>query len=234
MPSTGESPLLAAVALQIRDPLRALTTAVEVLDDVVLQAEAHELHSMVSSISCQATLLRMLVEDILLAAALRRRGLRLSVHVVDLSELVGRAQATVSPLLQERGLRLESQIRGHLPALNADPRRMEHMLTNLLANAAIRAPTGSRVAVSARRLAQGVRMIVTDRRGEAPGADFDGLNTAVDEALSAVLAQPAGATTALSMAVARTIAEAHGGKMLGERLTPCGARFTVDLPVAQH
>ncbi|HEY7731532.1 MAG TPA: ATP-binding protein [Gaiellaceae bacterium] len=112
-----------------------------------------------------------------------------------------------------------------LPALRADPVRLRQALANLVDNAVAHSPPGAVVVVSARQADGLVRLAVADRGEGIPA-----------ERLELVL-QP-GVRFAdrpgqgIGLAVARTIADAHGGSLEIESAPGRGSIFTLVLPLA--
>jgi signal transduction histidine kinase/CheY-like chemotaxis protein len=112
-----------------------------------------------------------------------------------------------------------------LPPLDADERRLEHALLELLA-AAHRAvgDDGGSIEVST-ALAEGrVRLAVTDSGPGVPPGSEQRLFEARGEALTG--------RGGPGLAAARTIAEEHGGRLLVERPPAGGVRLVLDLPLA--
>lgn len=200
---------------------------------------AHELRSPVAALAAIA------------AAAAERRGtlgpedgrrlLRLAVAAVRDVERIA-ADATPAALRRERvdpaglvrdaaaaaGLRrpaVTAHVDGDLPALEADPVRLRQALANLIENASAHSPAGAPIVVSARRDAESVRIAVADA-GEGIPAERLG---AILEAGVRFADRPG---HGLGLAVARAVAEAHGGRLEVVSAPGRGSTFTLVLPPA--
>jgi two-component system OmpR family sensor kinase len=151
--------------------------------------------------------------------ALQRRS-------VDLTDVAARALAAHAARAagREIGLRLDA---GPPVCVDGDADRLREVVDNLLDNALRVAPKGSAVRVSVKR---------DDTRGilevedEGPGLTDDEQALVFEPFARGAAA--AGEGAGLGLAIARRVAEAHGGR-LGVRSTPgAGATFRLELPDA--
>jgi len=115
-----------------------------------------------------------------------------------------------------------------LPRIHADPVRLRQALDNLVANAVTHSPPGSDVLVSARADHGEILLSVSDEGGGIP---FEEQERIFDAGVRLDAARPG---SGLGLAVARTIAEAHGGTLHVESTPGEGATFTIALPAARR
>ena len=150
----------------------------------------------------------------------------LSTERVDLAVLLDDLTALHEGLAAEAGARVDPPPRGPSRAsriVAGDPRKLGQALTNLLQNAIEASSPGSRVEWV---LSTGDGTVTVGVRDEGPG---------IDEAVLGRISQ-LGATTkpggsGIGLAVARTIAEQHGGRLeIGNREVGC--RAVLVLPAA--
>jgi two-component system sensor histidine kinase KdpD len=99
------------------------------------------------------------------------------------------------------------------------------VLLALIGNAAKHTPAGTKVTVSANASANQVEVSIED--------DGPGLPDGREEEVFASFARGDSSrkTAGLGLAIARTIVEAHGGKVRAERCREKGARFVFTLPL---
>jgi two-component system sensor histidine kinase KdpD len=117
---------------------------------------------------------------------------------------------------------------GHdLPALRADPVRLRQALTNLVDNAVAHSPPGAVVVVSATQVDGLLRLAVADR-GE--GIPHERLELVLEPGVRFSDRPGQG----IGLAVARAIAEAHGGVLELESAPGRGSVFTLVLPLASE
>jgi signal transduction histidine kinase len=126
------------------------------------------------------------------------------------------------------GVTLIHDFADDLPEIFADPVQLEQVILNLLINAKdamIDTPVASRriVVRTARREGGRVGVTVEDNghgiRLERPDQVFDSFFTTKDGGMG------------LGLALARSIAEAHGGSLFAENNASTGATFHLILPV---
>jgi signal transduction histidine kinase len=117
-----------------------------------------------------------------------------------------------------------------LPALSADRERVHQVLFNLVDNAVRFTPDGGSVTISARRRNGSVEVAVADTgAGIAP----EHLPRLFERFYRADAARTRGeGGTGIGLAIARSVVEAHGGRISAESEPGRGSVFTFDLPSA--
>jgi signal transduction histidine kinase len=145
----------------------------------------------------------------------------LHVYPWSLAELVGECVAAVVPRAEARGVRLEVIRRADV-VVPVDKRKLAQVLDNLLDNAIEASPAGARVEIA-----------VTHDDVEAQVAIRDhgpGVAPHVRERLFTPFCTTKPDGIGLGLALARELAEAHGGRVRHEPAGD-GARFVLDLPL---
>lgn len=113
--------------------------------------------------------------------------------------------------------------------LSLDVVLMEQVLFNLLDNAAKYAPPGSKIAISARRDGDGVRLEIADEGEGIPQAECERI---FDKFFRVHRADRQRVGTGLGLAICRGFVEAMGGTITaGNRTDRAGAIFTLRLPI---
>ena len=105
---------------------------------------------------------------------------------------------------------------------------MKQILLNLLSNAVKFTPEGGTVKLSARRQADGVCVSISDT-GIGIAAENQELIFETFRQVGSDLAREAEGT-GLGLALARRLAEAHGGRIWVESEVGCGSTFSFYLP----
>ncbi|MCI0351770.1 MAG: ATP-binding protein [Acidobacteriales bacterium] len=144
----------------------------------------------------------------------------------DINAIVQSALALFNGRLD--GVRLQTLLSPELPAVMADPSAMKRAIANLVDNAAeaMQESLVKEVAISTSLLAtrDGVEIVVADT---GPG---------IDQELKEKLFLPYFSTkkrgTGLGLAIVGRIIEEHHGSIRVEENSPVGARFVVELPLA--
>src|SRR6202022_3503934 len=171
-----------------------------------------------------------LVGDLLDLSRLEAGRVELEAQPLDTPSLVRGASAAVANLFEARGTVLRLDVPESVPPILGDRRRVEQILTNLLANAAKYTPGGGVVEVAASSVDGHVTLSVTDNGPGVPESERD---IVFDKFYRGRDAQRRGeAGSGLGLAIVKSLVDLHGGSVRVEESLPRGARFVVDLPRA--
>ena len=217
--------LLTDVAHELRTPLATVEGYLEGLADGVVPPDPETW----SLLQAETGRLRRLVDDLAKVSRAEERQLDLRIAPCEPSVLVTVAVHGAAQAYAAKGVALETMLDRRLPSVDVDPDRIAEVLANVLDNALRHTPTGGRVEVAAAGRGKQVELVVADTgEGIAP------------EHLERVFERffrvdPARTRTAggsgIGLAIARAIAEAHGGRVHAESEGPgLGARFVITLP----
>jgi signal transduction histidine kinase len=102
-----------------------------------------------------------LIEDLLDVTRISRGTIVLRKEAVALAEVVARAVEDVRPLVDSRGHELDVRLPDEPLVLDADPTRLEQVVSNLLTNAAKYTDPGGRIELTAAR--EGDEMVLRVR-----------------------------------------------------------------------
>jgi signal transduction histidine kinase len=193
--------LVARVSHELRTPLTSTIGFLQTLERTDIELEEEERERYLSIARAEAERLARLVDDLLELARLERGHTRLDIRTVDLGKLAQHA-ATGLEIPAGRMVAVE------VPAgrtVQADPDRLNQILTNLITNG-LRHGEGSVVVTSAVDDGQ-VEIAVTD---DGPGIPEEQVGDVFQP-----FARGGGGSigTGLGLAIARALAEAHGGTL---------------------
>jgi two-component system sensor histidine kinase KdpD len=156
--------------------------------------------------------------------------LRPTLETLDVSDLVGSALTRTEKLLQRH--RLCTDLPPDLPMIDADFVLAEHILVNLLDNAAKYSPPESEICVAARKADDRVVIYIQD---EGPGIAAEYLDRIFQRFFRVMTADYRPAGTGLGLAICKGFVEAMGGTIsAANRTDKPGARFTISLPVSAN
>jgi PAS domain S-box-containing protein len=147
---------------------------------------------------------------------------------LDMNEAVREVIGLTQAELQNNGVRLQTRLAGDLPLVSADRVQLQQVMINLIVNA-IEAMNGADerlrelTIVSGRDGADNVFVEVQDT---GPGLDLEKLGRLFQ---SFYTTKPDG--IGMGLAISRSIAEAHGGRLSAAPNQPRGAVFRFTLPV---
>jgi len=126
------------------------------------------------------------------------------------------------------GASVRASVAADLPRIDADPLRLRQALDNLVANAVTHSPPGGEVVVSARVGNGAIRVSVSDT---GVGIPIEEQERIFEPGVRLATAVPG---SGIGLAVARAIAEAHGGTLTVESAPSEGATFTLVLPLPKR
>jgi len=178
----------------------------------------------------QSERLSRLVDQLLDLSRLESGELPLRREGVPLGRLVAEVLSEVEVVRSGREVRVEDRVPDDIPPVFADRERLHQVLFNLLDNAVRLTPPGGEVVVSALRVDGRCEVSVADTGPGIPPEHVPRLFERfyrVDPARS----QKDGGT-GIGLAIARSVVEAHGGRIRAESRVGEGSVFTFDLPVA--
>jgi two-component system sensor histidine kinase BaeS len=198
---------------ELRSPVAALVAIAETVAERGGELDARTLRRLLQL----AVAAGRDVERIVLDAA----PASLRPELVDPGRLVADAVTTA----RLGGAAIRAEVEPGLPTLQADPVRLRQALGNLIGNALAHSPAGREIVVSARSAGDGVELAVADEgAGIAPAEQ-----QAIFEPRVRYADRPG---EGIGLAVARAVAEAHGGRIAVESSVGAGATFRLVLPLA--
>ena len=219
---------LAILGHELRNPLGAIRNAVQLAGrhparDGVL-GRALEL------IQRQSRILDRLVDDLLDVSRVTSGKIVLQREKVDLGAIAQQALEQVEPLLLAQRIDSEVQPSAEPLVVDADPARIEQILTNLLANAAKYTPENGRVTLRLRREDATAVVSVTDT---GYGIAKELLPRIFDLfAQGDVSLDRARGGLGIGLTLSRSLAELHGGSLRATSDGPgLGSTFTLRLPL---
>jgi NtrC-family two-component system sensor histidine kinase KinB len=219
--------LVATVAHEFRTPLTSLRMAIHLCLEgaagPVTAKQAELLHA--GRDDCER--LQRIVDDLLDLARLQSGKVDLARRPMTPGSLVGEAREAHVAEARQRGVELANELIVDLPAVLADPERIELVLSNLITNALRFTPSGERVELGA-HLGDGgtIRFEVRDH---GPGVAAE-LRERIFDRFFRAPGAPAGGS-GLGLSIAKEIVEAHGGQIGVEDAEGGGACFWFTLPI---
>jgi signal transduction histidine kinase len=223
--------LLADVAHELRTPLTVIQGNLEGLRDGVYEATPEHLELVLD----ETHNLGRLVDDLRLLTLAEAGQLPLDLQVLDVPQLLADVGDAFACQAREAEVDLSVDEPESLPPLVADPQRLGQVLGNLVTNALRHTPPGGRVSLGAGLLPggdapRGVRLWVADDGEGIPAEDLPRIFDRFwrgDPARS----HEAGAGSGLGLAIAKSLVEAHGGRISAESRVGQGTVVSCILPL---
>jgi two-component system, OmpR family, phosphate regulon sensor histidine kinase PhoR len=178
--------------------------------------------------------LARLTDDLLELSKMDADRIDLELDRLSVSQFVQACLETTQRAAAEKNLDVSVNLRGALPDILADRRRLAEVLQNLLDNAVQYTPSGGRIVVSASSDPEEVTFTVSDTGIGIPQVDqpriFERFYR-VDVARSREVGG-----TGLGLSIAKHLVEAHRGRIWVESEVGQGSKFHFTVPVfeSQH
>jgi signal transduction histidine kinase len=224
--SEQKDAFLAILAHELRNPLTPLRTGL----DYLLQqpSPTAEVGRVLGTMDRQLGHMVRLIDDLLDVARITRGALNLKPEPFDLSRLVEEAIRDLEASALQRKLRVTHTIESGVWA-RADATRIRQIVGNLLDNAAKYSPAGAHIEVS---LQEQDKQAVIQVKDSGSGIPPDQLEAVFDMFTRVERSDgPKSGGLGLGLAIARQLAEMHGGRLRAESAGEGqGSTFTLVLP----
>ncbi len=222
---------LAVLSHELRTPLSHIKGFASTLlqPDVAWDAETQR--DFLTEIEREAVRLGRLIGDLLDVSRIESGGLDAGERAaVQPLALVTAGLARVAGAVGARPLQVD--VPADLPSVVVDAAQLEHVLANLLENAAKYSPPDGAIRLAGAVVAGELELCVED---EGPGIPAENLERVFEKFFRARSTERSGIPgTGLGLAICRGIVEAHGGRIWAENRPAGGAAFRFTLPVARE
>jgi CheY-like chemotaxis protein len=214
---------------ELRNPLATISNAGELTK--LLDTNDPTFQETLDVIRQQASLMKRLVDDLLDVSRITSGRIQLQKSAVDVGEIVARVAESNAALFTSRGHKLHLGVAKEQVVFEADPFRLEQILSNLLVNAAKYTDPGGEVWFSAERANGDVVFRIRDT-GMGIGPDL--LPNVFDLFAQAHRSlHRAEGGLGIGLTIVRGLTELHGGRVWAESDGyGRGAEFCVSLPAA--
>ncbi|HKP18317.1 MAG TPA: ATP-binding protein [Gaiellaceae bacterium] len=213
------------VSHELRSPMAAVIGAARTLQQRWRELSPDQRASFLALIGDETSRLASLIGDVLDTSRIEAGTFSYSFTDVDLGELVRDTVATAS--LAQDEVRLVAKTVDPIPFVRGDRERLKQVLVNLVDNAVKYSQSGDEVHVAAWGDDGRVQVTVTDR---GPGIPRD-QQALIFEKFGRANVGGGKPGTGLGLFIARSIVEAHGGRLHVHSAPGQGAVFTLELPV---
>jgi signal transduction histidine kinase len=220
--------LTADIAHDLRTPLSVILGYTEALSDNKLEGTAETFEIMHQ----EAQHLSHLIDDLRLLSLADTGELPLNRRPTAPDELLQRTAAAHQPQAAAKNIELLVDAAPKLPEIDVDPERMVQVLNNLVSNALRHTPVDGRVTLSAAAQENKVLLTVADTGAGIPAQDLPYIFNRFYRGDQARSQNRAGnGESGLGLAIARSIVQAHGGKIAVDSTVGQGSIFTITLPL---
>jgi len=215
---------MADASHELRTPVSIMRTAADVTLSQPVRDE-EDYREALATVSQQTSRLTRLVDDMLVLARADAGGYPVIMAPVDLTGVVHDCIRELTVRADDKAIAIRSELEPI--ALRGDEALLRRMLSNLLGNALTYTPRGGTVTVTLARSDDGVVLRVADT---GPGIAPEDRERVFERFVRLDAARTTGGA-GLGLAIARWVAEAHGGGVRILSSGPGGSVFAATLPV---
>jgi signal transduction histidine kinase/CheY-like chemotaxis protein len=222
-----KSEFLANVSHELRTPLSAIIGFSQILLDGIDGPINEEQQQDILQVNKSGQSLLALINQILDLSKIEAGKMELVLERVELPTLIGSVLESISPLAQEKGLRIDTRFASGLPAAEVDPTRLKQILINLLSNA-VKFTERGHIEVIAQASGRMVRIAVKDTG--------IGISAEAQKVIFEEFVQGDGSSTrrhggtGLGLSIVRKLVEMHGGAITVVSEPGLGSTFTFTVP----
>ena len=218
--------LVATVSHELKSPLTSVRMALHILLEKTVGSLTSKQNDLLTAARNDTERLLRILNDLLDLARLEEGNAELRREPVSPADLLSGAVKEMADKTSSRNLTVISRVEPDLPAVTVDRQRINHVFTNLIANAIKYSPVDGKIMLSAApALDNGVEFSVTD---QGPGIPEE-YHTRIFDRFFRVPGQT-NTGAGLGLSIAREIAVSHGGR-IGVRSAPGqGCTFYMVLP----
>ncbi|NLF01790.1 MAG: sensor histidine kinase [Anaerolineales bacterium] len=219
---------VANVSHDLKTPLTSIQGFSQALLDGTVVDREGTLHA-AGIISEEAERMRRMVDDLLILARFDAGQVALAREPVALAPLLQRCIDYLAPQAERAGVTVV--LDAHEPAtVIGDPDRLVLVFTNLLDNGIAHTPVGGQVTLTL-RWRPGTHQTEVEIADTGEGIPAEELPRLFERFYQVDKSRRRGRGVGLGLAIAKEIAEAHGGEINAESTPGLGSRFTVRLPL---
>jgi two-component system, OmpR family, sensor histidine kinase KdpD len=215
--------LFNSLSHELRTPITTIIGAADNLQELNGNLKSENRKELIKEISIAGLRLNQQVENLLSMSRLESGFLQVKKDWVDMHDLIYKTLNQLDVPLQNFNVAVH--IPENFPLCKLDYGLMEHVLFNLVSNAANHTPPDSKITIQAEIEQAELVLVVADN---GPGFPQQEIDKVFDKFYRLQGSKPGG--TGLGLSIARGFVEAHGGTIVLNNLPVCGARFTVRIP----
>lgn len=227
----AKSEFIAMLAHELRNPLAPIVSSIDLLRLKGPQDDPEHTETL-DLMENRMHTVRRLLDDLLDVSRISENKLTLEKEQVQVSEIVKRAAASADHYFKERDQRLVIEMPSEELVIEADPVRIEQVVTNLLTNASKFSNPRDEIRLSVRPAGSMVEIAVSD---QGVGIDKDMLARVFDPFLQVELGKRTRQGLGIGLALVRSLTEMHGGTVRARSEGPGqGSQFAAILPLAAN
>lgn len=226
---TTRQDFISNISHELRTPLASLKALTETLQSGALEDPAAA-NTFLSRIETEVDALAQMVSELLELSRIESGRIPLNMQPLTIPAVIEEAIDRLRAQAKRRQITIQTQLNTPLPSIQADPRRVEQVLVNLIHNAIKFSDPGDEIAVGARKEAGYITFFVEDEGIGIPAADLPRI---FERFYKTDQARSSGGT-GLGLAISKHLVEAHDGEIWAESEMHQGSTFYFSLPLSRE
>jgi signal transduction histidine kinase len=226
--SRAKSEFLANMSHELRTPLNAIIGFSGLMIGELFGSLPPRYEGYARDINTSGTHLLTVINDILDLSKAESSTMSLSVHEVNILEVVVSSKVMVQKMALDARVRLTTELEEGLPPLLVDPTKMRQILVNLLSNAVKFTSEGGSITLTVAAERGGVMFRITDTGIGIPADKIETAMAPFGQVDSGLIRRYEG--TGLGLPLTKKLVELHGGTMELESFVNQGTTVSVWLP----
>ena len=221
--------LLGMAAHDLRSPLAVIKGYADLFEDGTLGALALDQNRSIRIILKHCDKMLLMIRDLLDVSAIESGHLAMEWQEIDLTAFLKENAKDGALLAKAKSIEFVTEIPENLPKVSIDPNRIDQVINNLITNAIKFSNSKSRIVLRAVPAEGAVAISVIDQGQGMPPEEISKMFQYFGR--TSVLPTAGEKSTGLGLAIAKRMAEAHGGKISVESQPGKGSTFTFTLPL---
>jgi signal transduction histidine kinase len=219
--------MVADIAHELRNPLATLRGQLELLQDGTIEYSREVADSLMED----AVLLSRIVEDLRQLSLADAGKIEFSFQAVDTAQILKDVFARFEHEATVCGVKLEPARGDEVPPVRADPARLAQVLGNLVGNSITHTPRDGKITAGARPSGAFVVFTVEDTGAGLSPEELPYIFDRLYRTDKSRARSTGGA--GLGLSIAKSLVEAHGGRIWAESESGCGTAIHFTFPVYQ-
>ncbi len=229
---TLKDKFLQIAAHDLKNPLNNVNIGVEVLLRFApaVKQQFPDYEKVLGDMKDTVTTMRIIIDDFLDLQALEAGQIELTTQSVSICEIVKKVIRQFAAYASGKHTTVDADLPDDLPMCEADPDRLNQVVSNLISNAIKFSPLGAEVQVRVREVDSYIRLEVEDN---GPGIPPDEIPLLFEE-FTRLSNHPTGGevSSGVGLAIAKTLIEMHGGQIGVNSQVGRGSTFWFEIPAS--
>jgi signal transduction histidine kinase len=235
-PSNEDLEVITSVVQEIRQPMSSINGYTELLLSETVGLLGALQRKFLERILASTERMRFLLDDLIRVTTISEGPVELMPQPVDLSSIIDGAINDVSGQLREKNIGMQVDLPEQMPQILADRDAIQQIILHLLQNASSATPQDDSITLRARvqedQQDNYLLLQVTDKGGGVRSEDLPRVfarHYRADKPLIQGLGD-----TGVGLSIAKTLVEAHGGRIWVDSSFGQSTTFSVLLPLSQN